>query len=194
MRVIASRFVFALCASVFLGSNSHAATVTTSTCGGLVCVDSISGLVVDGSTYDVTFSSDSWYDLRTDARALVFWGNQSGAHLANIAMAAALNSADAFSVATEASSSRLITVAVSEEFAGGSGDLVLSPGHWLDVSNPVMSNWFWRTQWGLGGTPMDSNVDAIALFTQTSTVPIPAAIWLFGSAVGLLGWMRRKAS
>jgi len=26
-----------------------------------------------------------------------------------------------------------------------------------------------------------------------STVPVPAAVWLFGSAIGLLGWARRKA-
>lgn len=33
------------------------------------------------------------------------------------------------------------------------------------------------------------------LITQTVTaVPVPAAFWLFGSALGLLGWMRRKAS
>jgi len=27
-----------------------------------------------------------------------------------------------------------------------------------------------------------------------SVVPVPAAVWLFGSALGLLGWVRRKAS
>jgi hypothetical protein len=27
-----------------------------------------------------------------------------------------------------------------------------------------------------------------------TAVPVPAAAWLFGSAIGLLGWMRRKAS
>ena len=29
---------------------------------------------------------------------------------------------------------------------------------------------------------------------DVSVVPIPAAMWLFGSALGLMGWMRRKAS
>jgi len=28
----------------------------------------------------------------------------------------------------------------------------------------------------------------------TTVVPVPAAVWLFGSALGLLGWMRRRAT
>lgn len=27
---------------------------------------------------------------------------------------------------------------------------------------------------------------------QVAPVPVPAGVWLFGSALGLLGWMRRK--
>jgi len=29
---------------------------------------------------------------------------------------------------------------------------------------------------------------------RSSVVPVPAAVWLFGSALGLLSWMRRKAA
>jgi len=37
--------------------------------------------------------------------------------------------------------------------------------------------------WGVENVRMDVQV-----------VPVPAAVWLFGSALGLLGWMRRKAA
>lgn len=29
-------------------------------------------------------------------------------------------------------------------------------------------------------------------FTTAAVIPVPAAVWLFGSALGLLGWMRRR--
>ncbi len=29
---------------------------------------------------------------------------------------------------------------------------------------------------------------------EATPVPVPQAVWLFGSAVGFLGWMRRKQS
>jgi hypothetical protein len=35
-------------------------------------------------------------------------------------------------------------------------------------------------------------VDDIKLVAQSTVVPVPAAIWLFGSALAGLGWMRRK--
>jgi len=35
---------------------------------------------------------------------------------------------------------------------------------------------------------------AIGLTIDMSPVPVPAAAWLFGPALGLLGWMRRKTS
>ena len=34
-------------------------------------------------------------------------------------------------------------------------------------------------------------IDSAAI--EVNVVPIPAAVWMFGSALGLLGWMRRKA-
>ncbi len=32
-----------------------------------------------------------------------------------------------------------------------------------------------------------------AIIEPSNPVPVPAAVWLFGSALGFLGWMRRKA-
>jgi len=39
---------------------------------------------------------------------------------------------------------------------------------------------------------LTANIDNVSIDTQL--VPVPAAVWLFGSALGMLGWMRRKAS
>ncbi len=45
------------------------------------------------------------------------------------------------------------------------------------------------------GIRFDEFGDETGLVIATvSTVPVPAAAWLFGSALGILGWMRRKAA
>ncbi len=40
--------------------------------------------------------------------------------------------------------------------------------------------------------PGDTNSATGSYLVRASTIPIPAAVWLLGSALGLLGWMRRK--
>jgi hypothetical protein len=40
--------------------------------------------------------------------------------------------------------------------------------------------------------PAYGSEDGVNLTVVETTVPIPAAVWLLGSAVGLLGFRRRK--
>jgi hypothetical protein len=44
--------------------------------------------------------------------------------------------------------------------------------------------------WNIGSDPLVDSFSLIAF--STTAVPIPAAVWLFGSALGGLGWMRRR--
>jgi hypothetical protein len=33
-----------------------------------------------------------------------------------------------------------------------------------------------------------------AMKFSVNVIPVPAAVWLFGSALGMLGWMRRRTA
>ena len=46
------------------------------------------------------------------------------------------------------------------------------------------------SSWQSGGNGTDAFFDAPG--ATVSAVPIPAAVWLFASGLGLLGWMRRR--
>lgn len=50
--------------------------------------------------------------------------------------------------------------------------------------------------WALSGTTDGSTVSATVNWGGhgTAVVPVPAAVWLMGSALGLLGWIRRKTA
>jgi len=46
------------------------------------------------------------------------------------------------------------------------------------------------SNFGDTSNPPGSDFDAVGAIP---TIPVPAAVWLFGSALGLLGWVRRRA-
>ena len=59
-------------------------------------------------------------------------------------------------------------------FAGGAGN---APG----------------TALGPAGDPLLAGDEYIVTFAAAeAVVPVPAAVWLFASALGLLGWVRRR--
>jgi hypothetical protein len=96
---------------------------------------------------------------------------------------------------------------------GAGISLVAGTDYWLSIFNDTTSdpqdNWAWDgcgpssctdgvlaskdlISWVSSGTVSVPIKDAY-FEVSSATVPIPAAFWLFGSALGLLGWMRRKA-
>lgn len=40
----------------------------------------------------------------------------------------------------------------------------------------------------------DYYFDNVVITADIAPIPVPAAVWLFGSALGMLGWMRRRVS
>jgi hypothetical protein len=44
------------------------------------------------------------------------------------------------------------------------------------------------------GCVSDYFIDNVTISADVAAVPVPAAVWLFGSALGLLGWTRRKST
>lgn len=46
--------------------------------------------------------------------------------------------------------------------------------------------------WFAPGAVLYTTVDYGSATVTINPIPVPAAVWLFGSALGLLGWMRRR--
>lgn len=92
-----------------------------------------------------------------------------------------------------------------------SGATLLQPRrtYWLAVE-PILGStagWAWNDQGRIGvrshydlppnydswTTYTNSTAPAYRITVNAPVVPVPAAVWLFGSALGALGWLRRRA-
>jgi hypothetical protein len=79
------------------------------------------------------------------------------------------------------------TVQVSTTFGGAGLNIVVTGGSG-DLSVLGASNALYFNNDGGAGSSGNYYISE----ANISAVPVPAAVWLFGSALGFLGWMRRK--
>jgi hypothetical protein len=93
----------------------------------------------------------------------------------------------------------VLTVDLNFEYNASLGDLLVqftrtsatSSGNFVAASG---YNWSRAYEWPSGGDAYANSGYALNSTFNVSQVPIPAAVWLFGSGLGLLGWFRRRQS
>jgi hypothetical protein len=75
-------------------------------------------------------------------------------------------------------------------FGGGSAVDPIGSGDWLNLESVSFSlgAFFLAGGSGFSSTTLVLTIDNV----NAQVVPLPAAVWLFGSALAGLGWMRRK--
>lgn len=143
----------------------------------------INNLDIGGTAYDVTFefvqaSTANGPTCAPSVPCDIFFGNETAADAAANAINAALNSTVAVSVGSTSKNSFFVP------WAAGGGNIDASQG-----TTPGLPG-----AWQFIGASLDStDLIEYARFTP-AVIPVPAAVWLFGSALGLLGWIRRRSS
>ncbi len=152
-------------AVLFIGS-ANAASVVYSSLG---VVTGIGDLDIGGTLYNVDFEALGGFS--TFGGEVDFWSSANEA----IVAAGAINEIFNFEVEP---------LPVVNNF-----ELTVYLVFWGDgccAEESVIVGGVWQ---GTGGVPAFPN---IAVATSWSVVPIPAAVWLFGSALAGLGWFRRR--
>jgi hypothetical protein len=88
-----------------------------------------------------------------------------------------------------------VTAASPGFFSNVEGDTV----YWSGTAFAPEGSEAWYTNFGIGSQGHASKNGFIQYgwavrSGDVAVVPVPAAVWMFGSALGLLGWMRRRKS
>lgn len=172
-------------AFIFLFTSSASAALVTT----------IDDLYIDGMFYDVVFhtgSGDSFTGLwDSDQNGTfgddvsmfnaepTFWWNENGAHQAAIAIAAYLGTTDTTTIFGDDG------FIVPFGYIGGSATFV---NGWFDLQDPGLD-----LQYGTGWSTSVYDINYPYASFTASTVPVPAAMWLFGSGLlGLMGIARHR--
>jgi hypothetical protein len=151
----------------------------------------ITDLDIDGTSYEVLFD-----ELATAASiygpfpgTFSMTGNEANA--ASLAIVAALNTAEALSVGEDTSEDSLLNGRFSIGVSSFGGELPSTQFVVLSEGNFTLGEWTDpRSDQGF----YVGEDRTWATFTPTAVIPVPAAVWLFGSALGLLGWIRKRTT
>ena len=171
------------CTALLGASQVGAATLdgTTSAATG------IGGLVVDGTTYDVTFTYNTYNSVYSSSPT--FLGNSSGASDAATALSLALTSLGVTAFPGTIREDQAVLV----PDANVSG---VNSGWEAYCTDSACTTPTWATD-TYGGNDDSAIFDYVvfASFSPTSSTPLPAALPLFASglgALGLFGWRRKR--
>jgi hypothetical protein len=183
-------------------SSAHAFTITYSDPGSNTNAIGITGLDIAGELWDITWDDtgdgvgDATDGNPADCRDIYAYyltacpGTPSGSSGLTPAIAAgnAIAAALAGSTATTVGSTSENTFDIPYLYDNSSCN---QPGNgtctvWVDGFNGWQQN------------AIDSEISLtstreLAKFTAHVAVPVPPAVWLFGSALGLLGWIRHRS-
>jgi len=148
-------------------------------------VTGINQVQVNSKTYNVTFVFDIFDNFNTGSDFPFFQDNAAAFAAAN-EIVLILNAEVPIPGSVRSNNITPSTwFYVPYSIVGGNNLQATAGGY--DVFTPNEWAWAWA------GLSLDTP-KSFAVFTDTITaVPVPPAIWLFCSALGILGWKRRKS-
>jgi hypothetical protein len=135
-------------------------------------VIAIENLDIGGTLYNVDFDADAYSTFGGDDE---FWTTEADASAAVDAINALFDANSVYGIANNDIPDCQGAPCYTVKFGPSSGVLAYAFGDWINA----------------GGSAFGSEFDPLAT-GWTVAVPVPAAVWLFGSALAGLGWMRRK--